>query len=269
MSRETKTEADAGGGAVPVQAVVADLDGTLLDTEPLYWRAYEAAVAAYGKRYSFDDVHRHIMGKPEIPGAQFVVEKTGLAAEGVTAEAFLEERDKMLLEIMPEARPRPGALELVRHFKACGLPVAVATSSYQKYIELKRRHNEDLFSLFDTVTTGDDPKIKAGKPAPDIFLAGAASIGADPARCLALEDSVAGTQSAVAAGMTTVTLPDDRLDAAQFAEAGAAHVLPSFAEFDPTLFGLPRIGDAEAIEAFAAERTARASGAVAASGGAD
>ena len=76
----------------------------------------------------------------------------------------------------------------------------------------------------------DNKKIAKGKPAPDIFLVAAEAIGIAPEHCLAFEDSVAGTQSARAAGMTVVTVPDHRLDVSLFKDAHL--ILKSLTDFD-------------------------------------
>lgn len=81
--------------------------------------------------------------------------------------------------------------------------------------------------------------MKAGKPAPDIFLTAAAAIGVDPQRCIAFEDSAAGVQSAAAAGMRVVAIPDYRLPKSQF--EGAEVILKSLEDFDPTTFGFPAL----------------------------
>lgn len=213
---------------VACAGVVSDLDGTLLDTEDVYWRAYKGAVESFGKTYDFE-VHKNIMGVPEVPGAKYVVETVGI--DGVTPEAFLARRDEHLVPLMPTVAPCAGALQLVKAIKAARLPLAVATSSYRSYLELKQRNNGALFENFDHIVCGDDDGVKGhGKPAPDIFLAGAAGLTVDPAQCIAFEDSVAGVTAAKAAGMFCVAVPDSRLDKSRFAAADL--IVDSLADLD-------------------------------------
>ena len=78
--------------------------------------------------------------------------------------------------------------------------MAIATSSRMTSVKQKRAHKEWLFAPMATIVTGDDPSVRNGKPAPDIFLEAARRLGVDPKDCLAFEDSISGCQSAKAAG---------------------------------------------------------------------
>jgi pseudouridine-5'-monophosphatase len=139
---------------------------------------------------------------------------------------------------MRRATPLPGALKAASAF-AGKLPSAIATSSTRAYLEHKRANNAQLFSHFDAVVCGDDPEVKGrGKPDPAIFLHAAAVLRADPAACVAFEDSLAGVQSAKAAGMFVVAIPDPRLDMDEFMAARPDIVLASLADFDPAVVGL-------------------------------
>jgi len=84
------------------------------------------------------------------------------------------------------------------------------------------------FGLFSAVVTGDHPEVRALKPAPDIFLAAARAIGGSPARCLVIEDSLAGVLAARAAGMSVVALPDLALPSERFRDAQL--IVRSYAE---------------------------------------
>jgi pseudouridine-5'-monophosphatase len=87
------------------------------------------------------------------------------------------------------------------------------------------------------VVTGDDPRVKRGKPAPDIFLAAAARLAAEPASCLVFEDAPSGTGAALAAGMAVVAVPDPNMDRSRYADCH--EVLDSLADFRPEAWGLP------------------------------
>ena len=100
---------------------------------------------------------------------------------------------------------RPGILELLDLLKTHGVPRAVATSTRQPRANRKLGAS-GLLPYFDAVVTSSD--VQHPKPAPDIYLLAAQQLGKDPARCLALEDSPAGTRAAVAAGMTAIQVPD-------------------------------------------------------------
>lgn len=100
---------------------------------------------------------------------------------------------------------RPGILELLDLLQRHAVPRAVATSTRQPRASRKLAAS-GLLAYFDVVVTSSD--VQHPKPAPDIYLLAAQRLGVDPARCLALEDSPAGTRAALAAGMTAIQVPD-------------------------------------------------------------
>jgi pseudouridine-5'-monophosphatase len=221
----------AGAGATPpfvAAGAVIDLDGTLLDTEPIYYTAYAAVAAAHGHAYSFEAVHVHLLGRAEHEGAATLVRLLGLP---LTPQQLLEQRDAHLLPGFARTRPLPGALAAMRALKAAGLRMAIATSSCRAYLELKKIGNEELFSLFDAIVCGDDARVAGrSKSDPTIFLEGARVLGVPPSSCLAVEDSLAGVAAAVAAGMRVVCVPDPRLSAGEVAQCGAHVTLASLSE---------------------------------------
>lgn len=213
----------------------ADVDGTLLDTEPLYFECYKLAAAHLGHpEYSFD-IHKHILGRAEVEGATTVLRMLGVAT--ITPHDLLELRDKFMLERMPFVGPMPGAQSAVASLTA--LPQAVATSAKRIYFEPKTRNHSKLFASFSAVVCGDDASVGGkSKPDPAIFLAAAAALGVPPEECLAFEDSLAGIQSAKAAGMFVVAVPDPRLDPAAVAATAPDVTLESLEAFDPACVGV-------------------------------
>ncbi len=117
---------------------------------------------------------------------------------------------------------KPGLLALLGYLEARGLPRAVASSSARASID-RLLASVDLQPRFAAIAAGDE--VAQGKPAPDIFLLAASRLGVEPAHCLVLEDSEAGTRAAHAAGMTALIVPDLKLPSDQVAALAAA-VLP-------------------------------------------
>ncbi|MDR1726513.1 MAG: HAD-IA family hydrolase [Acidobacteriota bacterium] len=211
--------------------VIYDNDGLLLDTEPFYTAAHGAVAARYGKTFDWS-VKGRVIGLRAEDSARIVIDALRLP---LTVPEYLEARRAKLEELFPQAEPLPGAVRLTRHLARLGVPQAVATSADRPHFELKVTRHREWYGVFDLVVTGDDPDVGEGKPAPDIFLLAAARMGAEPGRCLVLEDSPAGVAAARAAGMYAVAVPDPHMDRAEY---GAAHeVLDSLERFDPARWG--------------------------------
>ncbi len=202
----------------------------LLDTEPLYTEATQAVVGQYGHTFGWS-IKGDMMGRSAIEGARHLMSKLDLP---ISAEEYLAQR-KPLLEALFETAPEmPGARNLVENLAERGKPLALATSSSKGQFELKTSHHS-WFSAFDVVVCGDDARVGALKPAPDIFLVAAAELRAEPSACLVFEDSLAGVAAAKAAGMQVVATPDPHMDATRYTEADL--VIPSLVELDWGILG--------------------------------
>jgi pseudouridine 5'-phosphatase len=212
--------------------VIFDMDGLLLDTEPFYTQVTQEIVGRFGKTFDWS-VKGNMVGRPAMESARYLVEALALP---ITPEEYLREREAMLERLAPTSAPLPGACALTRALAARGVPLALATSSARRLFELKTAHHRDWFRVFSVVVVGDDPRVRRGKPAPDIFLLAAADLGAAPASCVVVEDAPAGIEAAHAAGMQVIAVPDPRNDPARFAAAELA--VGSLAELTPADLGL-------------------------------
>jgi pseudouridine-5'-monophosphatase len=137
----------------------------------------------------------------------------------------------MLAELFASAQAMPGALRLTTHLARHGIPQAVASSSRRQDFELKISRHREWFACFQCVVLGDDPDVRRGKPAPDIFLAAAALLNARPEHCLVLEDAPSGVEAARAAGMSVVAVPNPGMSHDPF--GSATSILKSLEDFDP------------------------------------
>lgn len=186
----------------PFAAAVFDMDGVLLDTEPLYKQAMHAACAACGFEMS-DEVHAAQIGIPADTGDLMLHAHFGpdfpLMQYKAKATAIMRELTAGDIPV------KPGALELLGALQSRGIPAAVATSTASP-LAPERLKRAGLFDLFAAVVTRSD--VANGKPHPEPFLTAAARLGVAPEQCIALEDSHNGIRAAHGAGMRAIMVPD-------------------------------------------------------------
>lgn len=210
----------------PITHLIYDFDGLLLNTEPIHAQVNQTIAARYGKTVDAS-VRTKVMGRRAQDSAQIMIEMLALP---LTVPEYLEQKDAIIYDLYPSARPMPGAMELTQHFYQAGVPQAIASSSSQRPFHAKTTHYQQWMQRFNCIVLGDDPAIQQGKPAPDIFLIAAERLGAPPEQCLVFEDSLAGVIAAKQAGMTVVAVPDPIMDKSLFQDADA--VLNSLLEFE-------------------------------------
>lgn len=211
--------------------IIFDMDGLLLDTEPFYTEAHQIVAARYGKVFDWS-VKSKMIGLPAQTSAQTMI---GALQLPLTVPEYLEMREPILERLFPKAEPMPGAIRLTRHFHAIAFPQAVATSSTTHHFRLKSSRHTEWFRIFDCIVTGDDPEIRKGKPNPDIFLVTAGRLNASPERCLVFEDSPAGIEAALAAGMYAIAVPDPNMPDSAYEKAH--QIIRSLEDFDLTRWG--------------------------------
>jgi len=208
-----------------VKAFVFDLDGLLIDTEPLWQKGEVSVFTSIGVPLT-KKMTLQTTGLKE----DLVVERwyQRFPWKNVTKkEVYNRIEDKVAKLIEKEGKAKPGVDHIVKIVKSTGLPIALASSaSYQAiYASLKRLGLKDLFKV---IHSAEDEKY--GKPHPSVYLTTAKLLNVNPKHCLALEDSLNGVKSAKAAGMTCIAIPDLRFNKEKQFEGLADLVLSSLKE---------------------------------------
>lgn len=183
-----------------------DLDGLLLDTEPLHGQAWAEAVGQFGGSAS-TELLLGLRGRNKFDNASGLIEALQLT---VSVEQLLAVQQPLARDKVRQARAMPGAERLVQHLQAAGVPLAIATSSGRESVEIKLAPHPWLQRIAVRVH-GDDPQIQQGKPAPDLFIEAARRLDVEPAQCWAFEDSQAGAKAALAAGCRVFVVPAEGL----------------------------------------------------------
>jgi HAD superfamily hydrolase (TIGR01509 family) len=187
------------GEARRLAAVLLDLDGTLVDTEPHWIACEQELVAEHGGSWTDEDAMA-LVGKPLLVSAGYLAAVGGVdLPPAAIVERLL---DGVVARVRASIPWTPGAQELLAALGAADVPVALVTMSYRRLAEAVLDGVPD--GTFGTVVTGDE--VRESKPHPEPYLRAAALLGADPRRCVAVEDSPTGVASAEAAGCVTVVV---------------------------------------------------------------
>lgn len=189
-----------------IRAAIFDMDGLLVDSEPLWTRAEIKAFKTVG--IELDEAKcAETVGQGLEEVVRFRYNQQPWTGKSLEEVGFLIHRH--MLELLgSEGRPMPGALEAVKFFKDRGLKLGLATSSDRGLIDAALGAL-DLKGTFDHLQSGSE--LEHGKPHPMVYLVTAEKLKVPPKECLALEDSIPGLISAKAAGMKAVAVPEPRL----------------------------------------------------------
>jgi HAD superfamily hydrolase (TIGR01509 family) len=180
-------------------AVLWDMDGTIVDTEPYWMVAEEALVGSFGGTWTHEDGLR-LVGNG-LPDSARILQEAGVDLP--VAEIIDRLSDRVMEQIRVEVPWRPGARELLRGIRDAGIPTALVTMSIGR---MARQVAEAVpFDAFDRVVAGDD--VARSKPHPEAYLTAAELLGVDIRDCVAIEDSAPGVASATASGATVIAVP--------------------------------------------------------------
>lgn len=180
-----------------IKAVIYDVDGTLINTEPLHVKAWDEALTEYGS--SLDSLSSEFLqtmaGKKPAIIAEGMTKELGL--DTTSSELLANKTKKFLALVEVSLQAMPGAIESVKRFKAMGYALGIGTSLDRSFIN-SVLDKLGLQNEFDAIVTGDE--ITRGKPDPETYLLVAMRLGIDSAECLVFEDARTGVESAKASG---------------------------------------------------------------------
>lgn len=178
------------------KAIIFDCDGTLADTMPLHWRAWQMIAQRHDLHFPEDRFYS-LGGVPSRDILKMLAEEQGRSLDHI---AVAHEKEELYLPLMAEVEPIHAVVEIARahHGK---IPMAVASGGTEPIIHQVLEHLK-IRHLFDAVVTSE--MVKRQKPAPDIFLEAARRIGVDPKFCRGYEDTDLGMTAIRAAGMDAV-----------------------------------------------------------------
>lgn len=205
-----------------IEAVIFDLDGLMIDTEPLAQQAWDRVLQDHGKRLE-SAIFAKMIGLRLTESSRVV--KAAYDLE--TSSTDLANKEQVYMsQIMAQGIPTMlGLKRLTAELECRQIPWAVATSSQRDYaIEVLGQLN--LLENSRGIAAGDE--VDRGKPEPDVYLLAAKRLDIEPLSCMALEDSVPGVNAALAAGMLAVAVPDGETSSMDF--QGAAFVFDSLLE---------------------------------------
>ena len=181
--------------AARLEAVLFDMDGVIIDSEPLWSDAEKQLLARRNLSYS-PSLKTAMMGRDARGAVGFLMEHYSLAE---SLGELIEERNQLIAELFKEhLKAIPGALDLVRSVIAAGIMSGLVSSSPKPLVEIALE-KLGATGLFYLTLSGD--QVGRGKPAPDIYITAAEKLGVKPEYCLVIEDAPHGVAAAKAAGM--------------------------------------------------------------------
>ena len=188
------------------KAVYWDMDGTLVDSEPLHEAALVAALRSVGIAPPAD-LHERVLGQAAWPVYAMLREEFGL---DLGFEDWIVRKYDHYLPLAQALEPREGAIEIFSELRAAGVAQAVVSNSDRLVVDANLRAVGLLYPGMRTVSRND---VREGKPAAEPFLRAAFLTGLDPADSFVMEDSRTGAMAGIAAGMKTIFWPQEPMQA--------------------------------------------------------
>jgi sugar-phosphatase len=208
-----------------IKAVIFDMDGLLIDSEPFWHNAHKSVLRQFGHSVSEQQL-RNVAGKKTIEIARHWCTHyaiVGQTPETITSQIF----DMVIHDIQRDGTLMPGAEELIKMLKAQNIIMAIASSSPEVIIDVVVKKFKIAPYMTAIHSATDEGR---GKPFPDVFIATATSLTTEPKACLVLEDSLNGVKAAKAAGMKCIAVPEEGYDKEAYEAAKPDLIVESLEE---------------------------------------
>tara|TARA_Y100001968_G_scaffold114477_1_gene103916 strand:- start:455 stop:1153 length:699 start_codon:yes stop_codon:yes gene_type:complete len=187
------------------KAFLFDLDGVLIDSEPLHGQAWKETAALFDLNLTCDQLN-HLRGKRRIDCA---IELIKLIPKEVKVKDLLSIHKPIARQLILTAKAMEGGESLIKMCHTSDIPMALVTSSSSESFQIKTAPHKWI-NLLNVIVLGDDNLLAKGKPAPDPYLLAAQKLNIAPEECWAVEDSISGASSALDAGCFVFFLKDKR-----------------------------------------------------------
>ncbi|KUI99157.1 hexitol phosphatase HxpB [Vibrio sp. MEBiC08052] len=217
--------------ALPYNAVIFDMDGVLIDSEPFWRQAQIETLATYGAEITVEACIQYTMGKRLDAIASIWCQRCQLEVDpAILAQEIIQ---KLIIQVREHGRSLPGVHQLLNALKQAGYRIGLATSSGPEIIEAVLQRLE-IKDYFNQICSADHEAY--GKPHPAVYLSAAQKLEVTPEKCLVIEDSVTGMIAAKAASMTTFVVndlhPDPRFALADQCFASLEEIVPLINSID-------------------------------------
>ena len=202
-----------------LQAVLFDMDGLLVDTEPLWFDVELEVMAKLGGEWTQAD-QSAVLGSPSAMAARYMIQRSGAGTDPAEVVRWMD--DGIVRRVREQVTILPGAVALLGDLHAAGVPCGLVSASVRRMVDaVLARVGAAHFAV---TISGDD--VSRNKPDPEPYLKAIAALDADPSRCVVLEDSPNGVAAGLAAGCQVVAVPH----AATIQPAERLRVVESLAE---------------------------------------
>ncbi len=207
-----------------IKAVLFDMDGLMIDSEPLSLQAFNMVFRKYGKYLTEDESNKRYVGISDKDASQDMIKRFDLP---MSAEELVLAKKDAYQQILKTHQiiSQVGLFEILTNLHSSGYKIGIASGSSLKEIEIVI-NGLQISQLVDIYCSADE--VENGKPAPDVYLLAAKKLGVSPADCLVLEDAPKGVQAAKSAGMICFAIPSNETKGLDFSQADK--VLNSLAE---------------------------------------